>query len=310
MAEANFNDFGVGASMSRGAAMGRMMNLAGAAATLALVIGVAVWGYRLAVRDALGVPVIQAIEGPMRSAPSQEDVGGRNPAHAGLSVNRIAAQGTAGEVPEQIMLAEPPVELQEDDVAGIGPAVPAETARAVIEQDSLNRTLALAEELARQAAAEVSADLMAEPAAVAALMGEPAVALPAHVVQRSPRPMPRPGRAAAADPGAAVITGAETVAAALPGNTEIQPDAVPAGTRLAQIGAFDDVDTARTEWQRIADLHPALFEGKSRVIQPANSVGRTFYRLRVAGFASEDDSRRFCRAVEAGDLRCIPVTTR
>ena len=45
----------------------------------------------------------------------------------------------------------------------------------------------------------------------------------------------------------------------------------------------------------------ALLRARSRVIQPAESGGRTFYRLRVAGFDNRDDARKFCAAlIEAG----------
>ena len=48
----------------------RMVRVAGAAASLALVVGFGFWGYKLAVRDVQGVPVIQALDGPMRIAPT------------------------------------------------------------------------------------------------------------------------------------------------------------------------------------------------------------------------------------------------
>lgn len=287
MAEANFHEFVAGAHAPR-AAIGRLLNMAGAISTLVLVAGVAVWGYRLAVRDANGVPVIMAMEGPIRVAP--DEAGGKVAAHVGLSVNRIAAEGSAGEVPERIVLAEPPVGLEPDDAPGIGAAAPAQPTEA----DTLARTLALADELARQAAAEIAAEEAS---------GD-APPLPGNVVQRSPRPMPRPGMAEGA------ITNTTRVSAQIPAAAEIDPSALPAGTRLAQIGAFDDVDSARKEWTRVSTQHAALFEGKSRVIQPANAAGRTFYRLRVQGFETEDDSRRFCSAIEAGDLRCNSVTVR
>lgn len=296
MAEANFNEFVAGTSPSRIAAFNRLVNIAGAITTLALVAGVAVWGYRLAVRDAMGVPVIQAMEGPMRVAP--DDPGGKVANHIGLSVNRIAAEGSAGQVPDRIVLGEPPFELDSDDAPGVGSAAPLQQTEA----DSLARTLALAEELALRAAAEIAAETAPADAAGTRVSAP----LPSGVVQRSPRPMPRPALSAAA----ASITGTTSVAATAPENTEVAPETLTPGTRLAQIGAFDDVETARREWDRIALRHAALFEGKSRVIQPATSVGRTFYRLRVKGFETEDDSRRFCSAIEAGDLRCIPVTTR
>lgn len=296
MAEANY-DFVPGASS--GGKLARLVNIVGALTTVAVVVGVAVWGYRLAVRDALGVPVIQAMQGPIRVAP--EDPGGRLAAHVGLSVNRVAAEGTAGEIPDRILLAEPPLELEADDAPGVGAAAPLPVSQA----DTLARTLALADEIARQVAAETAPP--ADPP-TDALADAEAADLPPGALRQSMRPMPRPVRAEAA---ASDLTNTTTLSAPLSAIAEeLASDSVPPGTRLAQIGAFDDMDTARKEWDRIATRHAALFEGKARVIQPATSVGRTFYRLRVHGFATEDDSRRFCSAIESGDLRCIPVTTR
>jgi hypothetical protein len=71
----------------------RVVNGAGALTSVVLVLGLAVWGYRLAVRDVTGVPVIRALEGPARSAPA--DPGGELAAHQGLSVNAVTADGTA-----------------------------------------------------------------------------------------------------------------------------------------------------------------------------------------------------------------------
>jgi hypothetical protein len=304
MAQANYDGFGPGAGATRGAAVTRLLRLAGAAATVALMAGIVVWGYKLAVRDAQGVPVILAIDGPIRETP--EDPGGRIASHSGLSVNRIAAEGAAGEMPDRIVLAEPPIDLEADDGPGIGAAAPTPEAEA----DQMARTLALAEQLARQVAAETAAT---DGTAAEAVAETPAADLPPGALRESLRPMPRPrraeGNAAVAD--ASPVTGTTTILAPPPPSLiEIAPESVPAGTRLAQIGAFDDAETARQAWARYADRHATLFDGKARVIQPATSVGRTFYRLRVQGFATEDDSRRFCAAVEAPDLRCIPVTTR
>ena len=49
--------------------VGRLVNLAGAALSVALVVGVGVWSYRLMVRDVTGVPVIRAMSGPIRTSP-------------------------------------------------------------------------------------------------------------------------------------------------------------------------------------------------------------------------------------------------
>ena len=57
-----------------GRRVANVANWAGAAVSLALVVGVGIWGYKLLVRDVTGIPVVQAMEGPMRVAP--EDPGG------------------------------------------------------------------------------------------------------------------------------------------------------------------------------------------------------------------------------------------
>ena len=40
-------------------------------------------------------------------------------------------------------------------------------------------------------------------------------------------------------------------------------------------------------------------------MQTTKKNGRTFYRLRVAGFESRDDARRFCAALLAEGADCI-----
>lgn len=337
MADANFEGFVAGDGMSRSRA-GGLMNVIGAVTTLALVVGVGVWGYQLAVRDASGVPVLQAMEGPIRVA--SDDPGGTVARHVGLSVNRIAAEGTVGDVPEEIILAEPPLELAEDDTPGIGAAAPSQ----IVDADTKARTLAMAEELANSAppvvvpigsavadaVADVALEEDADPLASAIAAAVADVVGGAGDGQRSSiRPQPRPrglmaASAATPDPFVAAVASSAPLSAtpaAAPmvsaltsvsslGSEELATSELRPGMRLAQIGAFEDAESARAEWGRVAARHPTLFEGKARIIQQASSVGRTFYRLRVAGFESEDDSRRFCSAISSGDLRCITVTTR
>ena len=52
-----------------GRRVANLANWTGAAVSLALMCGVGVWGYKLLVRDVTGIPVVQAMEGPMRIAP-------------------------------------------------------------------------------------------------------------------------------------------------------------------------------------------------------------------------------------------------
>ena len=74
--------------------LGTITNWAGAAVSLALIVGIGVWGYKMLARDVSGVPVVRAASGkPMRVQP--EDPGGSPAMHQGLAVNRVAADGTA-----------------------------------------------------------------------------------------------------------------------------------------------------------------------------------------------------------------------
>ena len=85
----------------------------GAIASLAVLVGLGVWGYGQVKRDVSGVPVVQALEGPARMAPVAP--GGDVSAHAGLSVNAVKA-GTPGEpAPERIRLASDGPGLAEED---------------------------------------------------------------------------------------------------------------------------------------------------------------------------------------------------
>src|SRR6056297_654426 len=89
------------------------LNWAGALLSLVLILGLAAWGWQLMNRDVSGVPVVRALEGPMRLTP--DDPGGRLAEHQGLSVNRIAAEGTAEPPVETIVLAPAPLSLTEED---------------------------------------------------------------------------------------------------------------------------------------------------------------------------------------------------
>jgi hypothetical protein len=274
-----------------------MVHLAGALTSVVLIAGLAVWGYRLAVRDVSGVPVIRAIEGPMRVAPS--DPGGEIADHQGLAVNSVAAVGSAPPPAEMIVLAPRPVELMPEDLAGLASmAAPTDLAAAPV------TTLA----------PDPAADAVAQALAEALALGDPGAAPPPEAeapagpppgvagVDWSPRPPARPGSAAAA---AEVSTGWAAMTSA-----EIAPDRLKVGERLVQLGAFDSEALARQEWAALQGRFGALMAGKALVVQSAESGGRTFWRLRAHGFADEDDARRFCSALVAEAANCIPVAHR
>ncbi|WP_299359419.1 SPOR domain-containing protein [uncultured Paracoccus sp.] len=127
-------------------------------------------------------------------------------------------------------------------------------------------------------------------------------------------PAPARAQAAAADvppppsrtrDQAADATPVETVRADDPG--PVASASVSAGAPLVQIGAFDSDAIASSEWGRIASRHGSLFAGKAPVVQKHVAGGRTFWRLRVAGFDSRDDARKFCASLIETGTDCIPA---
>lgn len=265
---------------------GRYAHLGGAALSLALVIGGGLWGYQLAVRDVSGIPVIRAAGMPLRMAP--ENPGGAQTQHQGLSVNAVAAAGMALPLPETLTLAPKPLELAEEDMAGLQ-ALDADAPSV----DASNDVVAMAPSAVIEATDMPESLPATQEDAVAAALAE---ALGMDM-------------AALAEPDAA-IEGVENVTPTMAPPSEMDPTAIASGTMLVQLGAFDDQDLARAEWVRLTGSFTELMADKALVIQPAQSGGKTFFRLRAHGFATDDDTRRFCTAMLAENATCIPVAQR
>lgn len=292
------------------AGMGRILNLTGAALSVVLVVGVAVWSYQLMVRDVTGVPVIRALGGPMRV--SHDDPGGRQQQYQGLAVNSVAAQGAAA-APHIVVLAPSPVELTTEDAPGLLANAPAVQAP-VIAPPALMQSAAL------EPAAPSAAPAAPAPQGAALALIPPTT----PGVARSPLPRARPGSrpaaarteptspqfAANADSDAEALLQELVTRLGTPRAIDVDPTTLTPGTRLVQLGIYDDADTARQAWETMASRNPAWLEGRGRVIEPATSGGRVFYRLRALGFADEPEARRFCSLFRAENLDCIPTLVR
>ncbi|TMV06483.1 SPOR domain-containing protein [Ruegeria sediminis] len=311
--------------------LGRIVNIAGAVGSLALIVGIGVWGYKLVMRDVSGVPVVRAVEGPMRIQP--ENPGGTPADHQGLAVNTVAAEGTAAPPPDRLILAPRPVTLTDED-APMGELKPT-PAVLVVEEDASNgqsadlrkgvvespdpeltdpgdQELVETEQSDEDLAAleEPEKEPAIDPVDWAAQQAEIA-GLDAPGVASSPRPQRRPARAipSRAEPSASAQAAIDAAVMAAVG-MEMDADALPVGTRLAQLGAFESAEIAQAEWDRLYGRFGEYLDGRQRVIQKASSGGRTFYRLRALGFDDLSDSRQFCAALVAQGADCIPVTVR
>jgi len=303
-----------------------LMNWLGALISVALIAGLGLWGYQLMVRDVSGVPVVRALEGPMRAAP--DDPGGLDAEHQGLAVNRIAAEGEAAAPADRLVLAPAPITLAEEDQTASELAANTMLDSTITDEpgDALATDLAVAEALTSSAEAgeplaldrdelittalQLAADsanttsTQPKPDQVDAGIVVPDGAIPASIagVSRSPRPAARPS---------ALLASLGAQPSALPGVIpSANPENIPVGTRLAQLGAFESSDMAKAEWVKLTGQFEDVMGGKTRVIQMAQSGGKSFYRLRAMGFDNISDARRFCSTLLARKAACIPVITR
>ncbi|SNS73574.1 SPOR domain-containing protein [Tropicimonas sediminicola] len=322
------------------------VHVIGAAVSLAVIGACGWWGYKQIMRDLHGIPVVQALEGPMRIAP--DDPGGMVASHSGLAVNSVQAEGVAAVPESQLILAPQPVRLAEEDqtAAELAPAESAEateddqatllarvdpddaelaepapmvpTVASLTEEvpsdDPLERALALADAatagaipLSESAEAEEPAETV-ESAIEAAVRTAAIEASLDGLSDTSGMPVsPRP----APRPGARVLAAPEaTEQLASIAPASVDPTSIEVGTRLVQLGAFESQDEAKRAWDILASAFDGLLDDKQQVLVEANAGGRSFWRLRALGFADLAEARRFCAALVAERAECIPVVVR
>ena len=279
----------------------RWVSMGGAVSSVALVLGLAYWGYALAVRDVSGVPVMRAAVGAMRVAPA--DPGGEQMLNQGLTVNAIAAMGTTAKPADTVTLAPLAEDLQPDDVpVAVASAAPQAASPVVVASalsDGTAQAPAVAADLVEPASvlAQDTVD-----AAVAAALAE-ASADP-NAISPALRPKPRP-----ADLDGAVVEVAAPVVTQ-PAIAEKDPSTIPVGTILAQFGAYESADLARAKFAELVDNFGGLMAGKDMVVLKAETTGRIIYRLRAYGLTSDADAKSFCAALQAEGTECVPVAQR
>lgn len=285
-----------------------IMHAFGAVLSLALVVAAGVWTWQMMQRDVSGVPVVRALEGPSRVAP--EDPGGRQAAFQGLAINELAG-ASEDDGSGAIMLAPPPTGLGATDM----------------QPRHADQILPPGSDYTDGSDA-VAVSLQTD---TPEFSGPPLgfVTPNRFAVTRSPRPPARgqgvqvaraapPAQAVAAsvssssDADAIAASVASSVAAGLSSTRggDVDPASIGPGTRLVQLGAYDDAAAARAAWDQLSRRFSPLLDDRGRVIEAAHSGGSVFYRLRAHGFDDERDARRFCSALVAQNIDCIPVLVR
>ena len=262
-----------------------LVNLAGAAMSFALILGVGFWGYELIVRDVSGIPVVRAMEGDMRVLP--DNPGGAVAMHTGLAVNEVAASGEAGGPEDTLVLAPRTAGLAAEDLEAQPVAAASETTAVVENVPAEDEIAALAAQLSALAPAPVEQTAVVNPDVIPATV--PGVAT-------SPRPSVRP--ASFKVPATAATPSSEVA---------VTTASFPTGTNLVQLGAFQSPTLAAQEWARLQSSFGQLIADRAHFIEVSNQSGGTWYRLRASGFEDRAEARRLCAALQAEGANCIAV---
>ena len=261
-----------------------VMNYAGAALSLALIVGVSVWGYKLIMRDVSGIPVVRAMEGDMRVLP--DNPGGAVALHTGLAVNEVAAMGEAGGLEDRLVLAPRTSGLAQEDLE----AQPTSDASGSAAQAEVDAPAAPVDDIAALTNQLIAAITPTDLGVIAASV--PGIAT-------SVRPTMRPA--------ALRIVAPTPVVAVAPSEVSVSTVTFPEGTHLVQLGAYPTPTLAAQEWDRLQARFGELMVGRDRVIQVSNQSSGTWYRLRASGFLDRAEARRLCAAMQAENTDCIAV---
>lgn len=280
------------------------MNWIGAIASVALVIGLVYWVFQLGTRNPNEIPIIRAMEGPSRTQP--DNPGGKQANHQGLAVNAVQSEGVAEETAETVVLAPEQQSLTQEDVthqelAKVQPVLRPKTADVKVVSEPTIEEIIVAEVQKEitptvQDPSLITESIVIKPESIVISSSE--FAPMKSLIPRN-RPVDLNSRIEAA-----------TAIAAQAANTTEGVASVPRGTRLVQLGAYDSEIIAGKEWDKMITKHGDLLEGRSKLVQVAESGGRKFYRLRAMGFDTVEDSRNLCSALLARGTPCIPVSAR
>jgi SPOR domain len=153
--------------------------------------------------------------------------------------------------------------------------------------------------------------------AQAPVVQAPVVQAPSASVAPGPTPLTKPAVTASAPTKAAVTASvpakpAAAAASALPKPAATKPQAVaeeahPAAaghSPMVQLAALPTEEAAHAEWALLTKKMPELLNGRQPSYARIERDGRSFWRLRTAGFADVTQARGFCDRVRAKGAGC------
>ncbi len=276
--------------------------------SVVLLFGGAAWVWQLMQRDVAGVPVVRALEGPLRETP--QDAGGRQTAHQGLSVNNLTGLEQAADPDTRdLVLAPPPGDLPMEDVI-LPPQQPPQQSLESLSEGTEPVLASLQQNVEQPARPTESLGIISPTRRAVTSSPRPPKRNAATATTQVAALASPPASSSIADDLASSV--ASSVAHGLSGirDIDIDPATIGPGTRLVQLGAYDDVEAARAAWDQLARRFAPLLDDRGRVIEAAHSGGSVFYRLRAHGFQDERDARRFCAGLVDQQIDCIPVLIR
>ena len=279
----------------------------GAALSFFLLVSAIGWSYQLIVRDINQIPIVRAQLGPLRVAP--DDPGGLTAANQGLSVTQLAVN-------------EKPLLSNEIHLAPAAEILNAEHLALQVTEDVKSNTYDGTFEIKevnaensinlKEVSNEIEVDTGSKKEVVLSKVAfsqkkieiENAVSLALSITDDPVdsltllRPKIRPMISRLNNK----TTGDQVV------NNEPISN-LPIGSAVVQLGAFENKNLAKSEWQRFEKLLGSILFSKKMIVQKAESGGKIFYRLRASGFDDISDARQFCSAI-SDRVACIPVVTR
>lgn len=126
--------------------------------------------------------------------------------------------------------------------------------------------------------------------------------VPSYPAPTQPPASQSPSRLAALPLPPPIAPPTPSAASAAPAPAPIQTSG--SGPYAVQLAALTSMAKASQAWQTLVARVPDILGGEKPVVVPGKVRGETFYRLRLAGFASASAAATFCARLKSRGVTC------